>query len=278
MSHLVQTEENPLHSKSSSTIFSGTFRLLPYFAVDGVSALASGAVVSPIVSAVDRAIAESAMGTSPLWSSFYATCGGLLRSPVAAVMSAEFRIVWALYAGTYAANNACCTLETATRTSAPTSKTAAIFATNSCLSLWKDSCFAKLFGTRAAGTVPTLAYAAWGVRDVVGMGFVFTLPPLLATSIAASSSSLSPEYANYATQLLLPMAIQPVVAPFHLAGYLLCSQPTHTLKEYLGAIRQQLGSVVVMRWIRGFPPYCLGAVANKSLRTNLRGALEKKTL
>ncbi|KAJ1455656.1 hypothetical protein M885DRAFT_519341 [Pelagophyceae sp. CCMP2097] len=249
-----------------------TQQLLLDLGADVLSAAAAGACVAPVVAAVDKAVAQASSGAAQLWPSFFLSLSQLARDPVQALRGREFRIVWALYAGTYAANNACCSYETRAEKSQPEAKTAAIFCCNTALSLWKDSAFAKLFGTRAPGRVPPLAFAAWGVRDVVGMGVIFTLPPLLAPRVA-SYFDLSPRAAETACQVLLPMAIQPVVAPFHLIGYMVYNRPTATLAQRLAEVRAQLGSVVVARWVRGFPPYSLGAVANKAARTELRARI-----
>jgi len=235
---------------------------------DVVAAATAAVFVAPIVSATDKAIAEQAGGRASLWPSFFESMWRTVRNPVSTMLRPEFRIIWMLYAGTYAANNLSCSVETKTATSAPKAKTAAIFACNTSLSLWKDSAFARLFGSRVTSRVPTAAYASWAVRDVTGMAFIFTAPPLVAPYLSqvANSSSRS---AEVAAQILLPMAIQPFVSPFHLVGYDIFNRPNATILERFHAIQTQLAGVVVMRWIRGFPPYCLGAVANKAIRTEL---------
>lgn len=239
--------------------------------IDVVAAGVAGVFVAPIVSAVDKAIASSSSGLAQLWPSFFASLASYAHKPLQSLRSPEFRIVWLLYAGTYTANNLCCTAETAMATSAPKAKTAAIFAANTTLSLWKDSAFARLFG-RKASVVPAAAYMSWAVRDVTGMAVIFTMPPLVAPYVSQLAHS-SHRTGEIAAQLFLPMAIQPVVAPFHLVGYDIFNRPDATLAQRATALRSQLAGVIAMRWIRGFPPYCLGAVANKSIRTSLRDQL-----
>jgi hypothetical protein len=74
-------------------------------------------------------------------------------------------------------------------------------------------------------------------------------------------------------QFTLPMAIQPVVAPFHQLGFLFSFKPDAPLSSHWSTVKAQVGGVVVMRWIRGFPPYCVGATMNKNLRYEFRDAL-----
>lgn len=238
---------------------------------DLVAAGTAAAFVAPIVAATDKAIAESSSGRAKLWPSFFSSVWSMARNPLSVVTRPEFRIIWALYAGTYTANNVCCTVESRTETSSPQTKTAVIFACNTTLSLWKDSSFARLFGVRSA-SVPAAAYASWGVRDVTGMAVIFTAPPLVAPYLSQLSNSSS-RTAEIAAQLCLPMAIQPIIAPFHLVGYDIFNRPTSSFAHRIEAIRQQYAGVVLMRWIRGFPPYCLGAVANKSIRASLHDNL-----
>ena len=40
--------------------------------------------------------------------------------------------------------------------------------------------------------------------------------------------------------------------------------------ERLAQLRAEVPGVTVLRWIRGIPPYCLGAVANTNIRYELR--------
>ena len=65
-----------------------------------------------------------------------------------------------------------------------------------------------------AAALPPKSYGAWAVRDLTGMSVVFTLPPLLAPKLAAATD-MNLRSAETFLQFTLPMAIQPVVAPFH---------------------------------------------------------------
>lgn len=213
-------------------------------AIDVFAAAAAAVFVAPVVSATDRAIAEASSGRAGLWPSFFKSMWRLVRRPITSVFRPEFRIIWALYAGTYTANNMCCTVESRRGKSAPKAKTAAIFACNTSLSLWKDSAFARLFGTKSAGRIPAAAYLSWAIRDVTGMAVVFTAPPLVAPYLSQLAQSSS-KTAEIAAQLFLPMAIQPIVAPFHLIGYDISNRHHATLIERFDTIRSQLAGVVV---------------------------------
>ena len=122
-----------------------------------------------------------------------------------------------------------------------------------------------------APKVPPAAYGAWAARDVLGMGVVFALPPVVAPYVA-DATGLSQRSAETVSQFVLPMAVQPLVAPFHQLGYLVSYSPGAPLAAHLAEVRKTLNGVVVARWIRGFPPYCIGATANKNIRYELRSA------
>lgn len=234
---------------------------------DLAAATVSAVFVTPVVAAVDKAIPEAAAGKATLLQSFV----GTLRSMVSlqAVRRPEFLYVWALFAGTYSVNNLVCSAEQHTDTSMPKTKTTSVFLGNMSLAMWKDAAFARIFGGAASPQLPLRSYGAWAVRDLTGMSVVFTLPPLLAPKLA-EATDLSRRSAETVCQFVLPMAIQPVVAPFHQLGFLVSFKPDAPLTDHLAVIRQQLPGVVVMRWIRGFPPYCVGATMNKNLRFELR--------
>jgi hypothetical protein len=243
-------------------------------AADAVSAAAAAVLVCPIVAAVDKAVAESLSGEKKLWESFFSTLRGMAGSPGASLRRPEFRYVWALFAGTYMINNVVCSMEQATDESMPRTKTFSVFAGNMALAMWKDAAFARIFGSGSGATapkVPPAAYGAWAARDVLGMGVVFALPPVVAPYVA-DATGLSQRSAETVSQFVLPMAVQPLVAPFHQLGYLVSYSPGAPLAAHLAEVRKTLNGVVVARWIRGFPPYCIGATANKNIRYELRSA------
>ena len=237
---------------------------------DAISASIACVAVTPVVAAVDRAVAESAAGQSTLAASFLSTLRAVVREPGAALRRPEMRYVGAMYGGTYLVNNLVCSWEQATATSRPTEKTAAVGAANTGLALWKDTNLARLFGG-AAQVVPPGALAAWAVRDVLGMAVIFTLPPLLAPRLA-ERTDLSPRASETAAQLACPLAVQPLLAPFHVLGFLLVYAPGQAARARAADVAARVPGVTALRWIRGVPPYCVGAVANTNLRFELRRA------
>lgn len=238
---------------------------------DGAAAAVACVAVTPVVAAVDRAVAESAAGEATLAESFWSTLRVCVREPAAAVRRPEMRYVAMMYGGTYFVNNLVCSWEQATERSRPTEKTAAVGAANTALALRKDAALARLFGGSAVA-VPPAALASWAMRDVLGMAVIFTLPPLLAPRIA-DWSGLGPRAAETAAQVACPLAVQPLLAPFHILGF----QIVYSSRVRLADVAAQVPGVTLLRWVRGIPPYCAGAVANTTLRFELRRAFGLST-
>lgn len=61
---------------------------------------------------------------------------------------------------------------------------------------------------------------------------------------------------------------------FHQVGYLLSFKPNAAPSELFASVRRELSNVVAARWVRIFPPYCVGATANKDIRMHLRDAFQ----
>lgn len=192
---------------------------------DTVSAGVAAACVSPFVVAVDKAIAENASGKAKLWTSFFGSVREAISTPVHFLRQPPFRYLTALFGGTYLAANLFASMnEVRPKLSHPLLTATGVFATNSMLSLWKDSAFARMFSTIAPKPVPWSSLCSWWARDFIGMTTIFVLPPLLAKELNEKQLVHSRERASLISQIALPLAIQPVVSPFHLLGYVLYNQ------------------------------------------------------
>lgn len=217
---------------------------------------------------------RQASGKAPLWTSFFGSYREILSQPITFLRQPAFRYLAALFGGTYLAANTMATLaEAEPKTFGyPLVQSFGVFACNSSLSLWKDSAFARLFSTSAPKPVPWSALCSWWVRDFIGMSTIFVLPPLVAAYLHESQIVDSQKRAQTTAQVLLPLAIQPIVGPFHLLGYVLYNQSDAPWAARLATMRKELFGTIVMRWIRVFPPFSIGTVVNSKLRTALKPA------
>ena len=236
---------------------------------DTVPAVLAACAVAPFVVTVDKAIAENASGKRPLWSSFFSSCREMGTSPVTFLRQPAYRYLAVLYGATYVTANFCNTYESTKHQKQPLVKSGAIFAVNTSVSLWKDSAFAKMFGNKTPAPVPYSALSAWWMRDFIGMAVIFVAPPIVAKKLH-EDYAVDEWKAEQVTQIVLPMAVQPIVAPFHLLGYVLYNQPTGSWQSHMKVMQRELWGTIVMRWIRVFPPFSIGTVLNSNLRRKVR--------
>lgn len=240
-----------------------------YAGADMTAAVVAAALVSPFVTAVDKAIAESASGTAKLWASFGGSLRALASSPIKFVRQPAFFYLWVMYGGTYCAANMFTSYEEISKSPKPLAKTSGIFCMNASLSLWKDSAFAKLFGQGPPKTIPPAAYASWWSRDFISMAVIFTLPPICARELN-TRFDVDERKADTVCQLALPLMLQPFVAPLHLYGYVAYNAPDASAAEQRAVMRREVWGAIQMRIIRCVPPYCVGAVVNKAIRRTLK--------
>ena len=245
-------------------------------ALDGVAdtfpAVLAACAVAPFVATVDKAIAENASGKQALWTSFFKSCRQMGTSPATFAKQPACGYLAVLYGCTYVTANMFNTFEAKSKIEAPVAKSAAIFGVNASASLWKDSAFAKLFGNKAPAPVPYTALSAWWMRDFIGMAVIFVAPPIVAKRLH-TEYGFDQWRAEQLTQIVLPLAVQPVVAPFHLFGYVLYNQPTASWQSHMAVMKRELGGTVIMRWIRVFPPFCIGTIINSNLRRKFKDTI-----
>ena len=125
--------------------------------------------------------------------------------------------------------------------------------------------FAVLFGTKQPVGVPLGSYAAWLTRDFVSMGVIFTLPPIVGKQVGEMIGSEKAGF--YAAQFGLPLALQTVTTPIHLLGYDIYNNPNNTVGQRLAFMGKDYFKNVGIRMIRMVPPWSVGTIGNKELRT-----------
>lgn len=224
---------------------------------------------------------ENASGARPMGASIRASLTQLLTRPHIFLTSRPFRLIFALYAGTYLTAN---TLDTckATLTNRPASHTTsgkekflATSAANLSLCLYKDSQFTKMFGTVSARPVPGVSYALFAARDCLTIFASFNVPPLLAPALPLSA--VAERYVSRAStaQFLAPAAFQLVSTPLHLLGLDFYNRNGGTtVRERLGKVRVDYLKSTLARMCRIVPAFGLGGVVNNGMRGKVMGGLE----
>jgi len=68
--------------------------LVSRFGVDVAAGSVAGVAVTPIISAVDRALAENASGKASLWPSFFKSLREYGKNPIAYLRGPQFVYIW----------------------------------------------------------------------------------------------------------------------------------------------------------------------------------------
>jgi len=243
--------------------------LAKLFAGDVGAALIAGIAVTPVISAVDRALAENASGKMKLWPSFFNSFKEMGTAPIKFLKSPQFFWVWATYGGTYMGVNMIKSVCKVTDTDTKLPVFGTSFCVNTTLCIMKDRAFAQLYGTKAAQKVPLGSYGAWFGRDIVSMACIFTLPPIVGKQIAEYTGSEKNGY--YVAQFGLPLILQTVTTPIHLLGYDIYNNPGNTAAQRIAFMGKDYFSNVGVRIIRMAPPWSIGTIGNTTLRNKFHG-------
>ena len=245
---------------------------------DALAGALAGAAVTPVVSAVDRALAESASGRRSLGQAFAGALKEYALRPVHFLRGPQFGYIWAIYGGTYVVANAVETSCAIVRVDAATPKWVATSVTNTTTCIIKDRAFARMFGTAVPTNVPTAAYAAWLGRDVVSMGVFFTAPPIVGRHLAEKYFDGDQDRGYYVAQVTLPLVLQTVTTPLHRLGLDCYNRPVATAAERLRFLRSDYWSTVGIRMVRMAPPWSVGTIGNREMRSHFLGLLGLRPL
>ena len=255
-------------------------------------------LMAPVLTVIDKAIAQRAAGTHTLAQSSLQTIQSMISRPAAFARNPAFLYVWAVYASTYTTANSLKTLvEHQEQSSSKTASTqdqnrAALgpmgvflgtsFA-NSGASVLKDRAFAFMFSPESASTtiarkVPMASYGLWMSRDLIGVGSSFILPDLIASKLSVSNPEDMKRNRDVA-QFCVPVATQLVAGPLHLLGLDLFNRPMqdmpikHRLMERVAFLSNGFTAIVGARVARIIPGYGFGGVLNANLRDSWRDYL-----
>ena len=142
----------------------------------------------------------------------------------------------------------------------------------------KDAAFAKMFGAKADATkagkeavkraVPRATYGLFAARDLLTVGAAFTVPPIMASAIAANG--VEPGRAAAYAQFASPPLMQVVCTPLHLLALDMYNVPKATIGERFANIGRLLPSSIGVRMFRFFCAYGVGGNMNMWLTQSHR--------
>jgi hypothetical protein len=237
-------------------------------ATDSLAGAFAGLLVAPVVSAVDKALAENASGKARLGESFMGTMKEVVMRPATYFRSPTFAYIWLVYGSTYMAANYVDTACARKKIDPGLPKWVATSTVNTSTCIAKDRAFAKLFGATLPVGVPTGSYLAWLSRDVISMGVVFTLPPIVGKQVSGVVGS--ERAGTLAAQFGLPLVMQFVTTPMHLLGYEIYNNPNGTVADRIEFLKKDYLKNVGMRMVRMVPPWSVGVSGNREIRAYLR--------
>lgn len=253
--------------QSNSTLGFGD--LFKRFSADFVAGSAAGATVAPVISAVDRALAENASGRAKLWPSFFGSLREYGSNPIQYLRGPQFAYIFLIYGGTYVVANVVETVCSVRKLDPALPKWAATSATNTGTCIIKDRAFAQMFGTAVPTNVPAGAYAAWLSRDFLSMGVFFTLPPIVGAKL---SKHVGGEENGYRiAQITLPLVLQTITTPLHLLGYEIYNNPKPVggLADRITFLKKDYWKNVSIRMLRMAPPWSFGTIGNREVRARI---------
>ncbi|THY33069.1 hypothetical protein D6D00_01103 [Aureobasidium pullulans] len=268
---------------TTSTSTWNTKNLSLRLAADIMAAATAGALVAPVITAIDKAIIENASGRAALGLSLRSSFATLTLRPHHFLFSKPFALIFALYTGTYVTANTldtCSSTISAKSASTTTSGPAKFLATSSAnlsLCLYKDSRFAKLFGvaTSSPRPIPGPSYALFALRDCLTVFASFNVPPLIAPLMPLSDNMQKHISAASAAQFVAPAAIQLISTPLHLLGLDLYNRDGKLgARERMIKVRKDWLKSSFARMARIIPAFGVGGVVNTRVRANLMGRLE----
>lgn len=243
-------------------------RFAKLISCDLVAGLVAGSLVTPVISAVDRALAESASGVNRLWPSFFGSLREYASKPITYVTGPQFLYVLLIYGGTYVTANVVETACSMTKKDPAAIKWAATSTVNTTTCIVKDTAFARMFGASVPTNVPKGAYAAWLSRDFISMGVFFTLPPLVGEQISHMTGSKENGY--YAAQIGLPLLLQTITGPIHLLGYDIYNRPNANVGQRIQFLKKDYWKNVSIRMVRMAPPWSFGTIGNREIRRSMQ--------
>ena len=236
---------------------------------DATAGVCAAFSVSPVVTAMDRAITRNAAGAQHLWPALGEGLQELLRRPWTNINSSPTRWLMLVYSATYCAANATNTIchQWLGINPALPVLAASTFG-NMSTGVAKDRAFARMYGVISPRPMPWASYGLFFSRDLLAMAFIFSLPPIVSPLIK-ERSGLSKQRATVATQLATPVISQLFTTPLHLVGLSIYNHANGGVGKHMETLRTTYPSTLVLRMLRIIPAFSVGGVVNRSVRQTL---------
>jgi len=233
-------------------------------------AAAASALVSPLVSVIDKCIVQDISGTGKFMQAITKASAEMFTQPKAFFGGLAFRLTFAVYFGTYAVANLSELALDVNRVRGDEKrkqlKVAASAVANITLLAWRDSVFAREFSSSAPKhNTPMRTFGLFAARDTATMYATFYAAPKAADYLQ-KHHGVERNAAELSMALAIPVVAQVVTAPLHIHALDYYAKPDATSAQRWEAIRRELGTVSFARGFRILPAFGIGSFSNNKFR------------
>ncbi|KAH8552518.1 hypothetical protein BGW37DRAFT_288592 [Umbelopsis sp. PMI_123] len=264
--------------ESAATTEKSVTTLVKLFSVDMAAAASSSFAVSPFIAIVDRSIIENTNGKTPLVQGLKQGFATFFSQPHKFITTRQFRLVYAIYFGTYLTANVIDTsCEYLDRDQRQTSaaKFVGTTAINMSVCIYKDRAFTRMFGTVATKPLPALSYLLFATRDSLTIAASFNAPPIVSKWMQTEGILNNKKISDTISQLTCPAMMQVFSTPLHLLGLDMYNNAKATPGQRFSLIRRVYVKTTLARVGRIAPAFGIGGVGNNYVRSYRQHLLAK---
>lgn len=234
-------------------------------------AFTASALVSPIVSIMDKAMVQPITGLGAFFGSMGVACKEMVYTPKKFFGGLSFRLTLIVYFGTYAVANvseaALDYYSIREEEKRKQIKVSAASAANISLLAWRDSVFAREFSGGAASAVPKKTpmrtIGLFATRDFFTMAATFYAAPK-AAKFLIKEHDMNVEVANLSMALAIPVATQILTAPLHIHAMDVYNRPDAV--DRMAQIKKEFAKISFARGLRILPAFGIGSYSNNKFR------------
>ena len=234
-------------------------------------AFTASALVSPIVSIMDKAMVQPITGLGAFFGSMGVACKEMVYTPKKFFGGLSFRLTLIVYFGTYAVANvseaAMDYYNIREEEKRKQIKVSAASAANISLLAWRDSVFAREFSGGAAPAVPKKTplrtISLFATRDFFTMAATFYAAPKAAKWLI-KEHDVNREVAELSMALAIPVATQVLTAPLHIHAMDDYHRPVAT--DRMAQIQKEFSKIAFARGLRILPAFGIGSYSNNKFR------------
>jgi len=234
-------------------------------------AFTASALVSPIVSIMDKAMVQPITGLGAFFGSMGLACKEMVYTPKKFFGGLSFRLTLIVYFGTYAVANvseaAMDYYNIREEEKRKQIKVSAASAANISLLAWRDSVFAREFSGGAAPAVPKKTplrtISLFATRDFFTMAATFYAAPKAAKWLI-KEHDVNREVAELSMALAIPVATQVLTAPLHIHAMDCYNRPVAT--DRMAQIQKEFSKIAFARGLRILPAFGIGSYSNNKFR------------